>query len=793
MVRITGLLASISIAASLGMGCGDDGGSGTPDAGALDGGNPDASVQDPTDQALYEAPDGEKLAFGVREGLFRNYFHRQGPAAVHLLTRSGTEPRIVAAFPAGNQGIGVWFDDAGDDTALWIGDTDDADLIAAGGGVEAVVRKQDGAKDMHGVRATVKSNASTLSAYLTVLANVRTVRDFGYGRCLESQTKYPELRNETIELIAAHNVVRVRRVQIGGEYSMELLIKGAGGTTVTVKDEDVALRDVNDCEGVSGEGTGKVIEISGTGGVELEIIALSDDEPLTPIEKADLLTETPAEDSFELDALAFLSYREKLQAGSWRFLTYFGRDTLLSVRMLMPSLKLDIIEAAMTSVMERINLTAGVQDPHFDYIIEVGDVAHEEELADFAAWLNDMAEPKPEDVRQPRYDYKMIDDDFLLAPVVVEYIEKVAEETEDPEEADAIIEAFLAQTRTDGKTFQEALEANLALVLDRARPYSEEQIVSNLVELKNTVPVGQWRDSSQGIAYGRYAFDVNVALVPAALAAAQTLYTRLDNAEKATEAGDIAAAWEGVDQLFLVDEPIADIRTNVQSYAEAVGVTDTSAQLEAENGNRYRFYAIALDANGDKLPIMHTDHGFVLELTEPSDAYLQRMARTITRTFPAGLMSDVGVMVANPALAPEDFEVTDPKDLADETDDEVVNLRDKFTNSDYHGAVVWSWQQALLASGVARQLERGDLDPQTRTALEQAECALWKTINNAEEVRAGELWSWEASESGELEYRSFGYNLSDVDESNAAQLWSTVYLAVKPPADFDTRCISILR
>ena len=35
---------------------------------------------------------------------------------------------------------------------------------------------------------------------------------------------------------------------------------------------------------------------------------------------------------------------------------------------------------------------------------------------------------------------------------------------------------------------------------------------------------------------------------------------------------------------------------------------------------------------------------------------------------------------------------------------------------------------------------------------------------------------------GVPEYRPFGFNLADVDESNAIQLWSTVYLVVKPPS-----------
>jgi hypothetical protein len=71
----------------------------------------DSVESDPTDPAKFTEPTGEVLAFGVKEGNLRNYFHRQGPTAVHLLARSGPEPRLIAAFPANNQGIGLWFQD----------------------------------------------------------------------------------------------------------------------------------------------------------------------------------------------------------------------------------------------------------------------------------------------------------------------------------------------------------------------------------------------------------------------------------------------------------------------------------------------------------------------------------------------------------------------------------------------------------------------------------------------------------------------------------------------------------
>src|SRR5690348_16508810 len=59
--------------------------------------------------SAYSAPQ-PPLAFHIDEGLNANYFLREGPVAAHLLLRSGTEPRILVAFPAGNGGIGLWFE-----------------------------------------------------------------------------------------------------------------------------------------------------------------------------------------------------------------------------------------------------------------------------------------------------------------------------------------------------------------------------------------------------------------------------------------------------------------------------------------------------------------------------------------------------------------------------------------------------------------------------------------------------------------------------------------------------------
>ena len=725
---------AILMAAVLGGACGDEAPTIEMDAAP---GNPDASAEpDPTDLALYDAPQGELLAFGVQEGNLRNYFYRQGPVAVHLLTRSGTEPRVVAAFPAGNTGIGVWFEPVAEAVELRVGD--DAGL-AAGGGLEGMLRKDN---QLRGVRAVIESDAASLRVDRAILANVRTLRDYIFDTEPDPVMAH--------QVTAVGDVVLLQRTTIGGEYHIALYMKPLEGTTIAT-------------------GSAGGIEITGgSAGIKVEIFALADDDPLTPIEKADLVNDEAADSPRDLDTLAFLSSGEKFMAGSWRFLTYFGRDTLISVRMLMPVLQAPAIEGALSSVLENINLDPTLQDTNYDYTVEVGDVAHEEDIGDFAAWKNSAKADPPEDLRTPIFDYKMIDDDFMLAPVLAEFAKLHPDR----------VEAFLDRTRArDGMTYRDTLAKNLELVLARATPYASSGAAGDLVALKDGVPKGEWRDSDEGLGYGTIAFNVNVALVPAALEGAEALYTLLGDTAQATEAANLRQAWNGVESHFEVAVQAAEARTRVEAYAQKVGVS-AGVSAELPTGGQVTYHAISLAESGgviSPVPVMHSDHGFTMLFTDPPAAYLQAAADEVSRTFPAGLFSEVGVMVANPALSGD------------------TAVEDLFTKGHYHGTVVWSWQQAMMAAGIQRQLDRGaELDAGTLAALQAAQCKLWDVIEKANAVRAGELWTWVPTQDGLPEYRPFGYDKNDQDESNAAQLWSTVYLAVQPPADLASQCITTL-
>ena len=138
--------------------------------------------------------------------------------------------------------------------------------------------------------------------------------------------------------------------------------------------------------------------------LRLRIQALTGEAPLVPLTV--LLTQRAGDDARARDALSFLTYQDKFLAGSWRFNTYFGRDTLISALLLAPVLEPQAVESAIASVLDRLA-------PN-------GEVAHEEDIGEFAV-LRNLREGRGR-VATPVYDYGMVDDDFLLAPLAASWM-----------------------------------------------------------------------------------------------------------------------------------------------------------------------------------------------------------------------------------------------------------------------------------------------------------------------------------------------------------------------------------
>ncbi len=650
-----------------------------------------------------KAPD---LAYQLTEGQNLNAFVREGPVAAHLLLRNGTDPRILVAFPAGNSGVGLWFAPL-TRAATWRLEQPPRPATAPGiaGPQPAVV--------------TIASiDAPELRIKQAVLSSIRFLRDY------QSVGRFP--KEVAVDPVIAGNSIRWSRPRLDGKPGYLLQVRLLSGS----------IR------------AGAIVADAGRP-IRMEITASSGETPLTGLAQSELLNARAANDPGARNALRFLSYREKFLAGSWRFQTYFGRDTLMSLRLLMPVLQPQAIEAGLGSVLARLDTR--------------GDVAHEEGIGEFAV-VDRRQHGGSGDAAV--LDYAMVDDDYMLAPVAAAYLLDHGTAA-----ARAFLEKPLVSEGVPGTTAPagKALVRNLRFVIDTARPFADRPDYARLIAIGKGRLTGQWRDSEEGLGRGRYAYDVNAVFVPAALESAARLlraglldrYLTTEDRAALTRAEAMATVWrDRAPAMFRVALPLAQAKPRIEGYARSLGIP--AAPAVASLGSApLTFHAIALDDGGRPIPIVNSDEGFALMFAEPSAADLETYVTAAMRPFPAGLMTDIGMLVANAAQT-----------------DAAVQAR--FTPAAYHGAVVWSWQQALFAAGLERQLARRDLPSSTRAVLTRAQATLWRAINATRATQSSELWSW-AYQGGRYRVVAFGAGKQDVDESNAAQLWSTVYLAVQPP------------
>ncbi len=675
---------------------------------ALAGGVAGSAQRNPADSRAER--DTAPLAFRIDEGRNINAFVRDGQTAAHLLLRSGDVPRILSAFPAGNSAVGLWFDKI-DRPATWTLDTPPTPLAMT----------DAKGRPLQAVQATASIDAPVLHFRQAVLSSIRVLRDYeALGKApaeiLVKGRHDPDFRG-------GPGMVWMRD-RLDGAPGYVLSVRGLDGTIV-------------DKDGIR----------AGKGGrIRIAIVAGSGETPLTPLGGNALLTSGARADPRARNALSYLSYKEKFLAGSWRFDTYFGRDTLMSLRLLMPVLQPAAVEDGIGAVLARLAVN--------------GEVAHEEDIGEFAVLRN--AKEGRGRIATPVYDYAMVDDDFMLAPVARAWLL-------DAPRGRARAAAFLASSAGKGLRQGDLIARNFAWVVDRTAAFARQPGYKALVAIKAGRLTGQWRDSEEGLGRGRYAYDVNAVWVPAALAAIERFaasglldrYGTPEDRAAMANAATQAQVWQrAAPRLFAMTVPNAEASADIAAYARKVGVPSAPA-LASLGTAPLAFNALSLDDAGKPVPVVHSDDGFALLFGTPSAADLDRSVDAMMRPFPAGLMTDIGLLVANPAFAPAD-------------------VQGRFGATAYHGTVVWSWQQAILAAGLDRQLGRGDLPPATRRRLVSARERLWRAIDAAGEVRTSELWSW-AYANDRYTVAPFGASSADVDESNAAQLWSTVFLALRPP------------
>jgi glycogen debranching enzyme len=643
------------------------------------------------------------LRFSIPEGRLRNEFFREGPVAAHLVLRSGPAARLLVAFPAGNSGTALWLDAASEFSWGPVRNLDAVERPATGGGV------------LRGISAEIAATGGPVSLRRTLLGSVRTLREFEHsGRVPAGVETAPERAGRTLAW---------ERRRLDGHAGYYFAIELLDGSFSGGGELPLVLSPVRG------------------GALRLRITALTGETPLVPLGQGELVSSSASDPQLR-QVLEFLSYEDKLLAGSWRFDTYFGRDTLMSLLLLAPVLRPGLAEAGLQAVLDRLS--------------PAGEVAHEEDIGEFAI-LRRIAVHEPPDAA-PFYDYRMIDDDFMLAVAAASYLLDTVGERKRAVE-------FLARGQDSARSNGSILARNLRFVVASAAPFARDPGWRHLVALKHGETAGNWRDSEAGLGGGRYPYDVNGVLVPAALAAVTRLANSglldpfLDEATAADlrQAGAMAAVWRReAPPLYDFRVAHATARAAIGAYSTVAGV-DPGPAMRALGCDGLRFRALALDAGGQAVPILNSDEAFALFLLDPDPAEVARIASTLTRPFPAGLMTGAGLLVSNPAFAP-------------------AALQPAFGRTRYHGTVVWSWHQALLRAGLDRQLARRDLPQKVRDRLENALAQLRAVMSSSRELRGSELWSWSYAH-GRYWAQPFGQGHADETESNAAQLWSTVQLA----------------
>lgn len=731
--------------------------------------------------------------FIIREGLSTNSFLDSGDSTAHVMLTDGKKGRVYVCFPAGNSGAALPLDFNEESSR----------------GMEFTFlekpRPFSRGKNDRGISFEVQTNKDRVVFSGIYMDSIRFIRELKAPDRIKSRLHnraiFLKITNRPAEGYLEPSVSH----EVRGEHKILTF------TRKTLDDRNTFYAEIRLPDGVRVEsGKGGIVIVSENGKpVQFGMACSVDYKPLTPYSGNEILNDgarrfreslnkndkvSARRFDEALHALAFLSYREKFLAGSWRFLTYFGRDTMMSLMMLRDCVKREVYESAMGSVLDRVS--------------DGGDAAHEEDIGSqaFDRHIEEYLELKNigkireaeaviEKLSHPVYDYKMVDDNFMLPLMIGEYVR-------DESIPRSRKKSFLEKTDARGEKNIETLLRNFNLVLKKAEKYTESGDPKDLVRIPQGHMVGDWRDSPMGLGKGVYPGSVNVDFAADSLASvrdilASGLYTKneliriSDNLDLASlksildspgEMDKHIEAWRNAKKHFMVVLSPEDIRGRLKDYLEnhqlpagekdyllsvlidgRVSVRDFlyEGKIPENLSGGISFYALSLDEDGRPVEVMNSDSGFRLFNGNPPPEEIRGILKTINLPYPLGLAGASGIFTANPVFASD------------------KPLRNALDRNGYHGTVVWAWQMALMEKGFMKQIKRyREIPGQEKLAGEMFEALsrLRDMEKNTGDLVNSELWTYKIR-NGKMEPDAYGQEASSETESNPVQLWSAAGLS----------------
>ena len=687
--------------------------------------------------ASFQALLAGNLDFSVDVGTDKNYFVQSKNGAFHIILSKTPKSRCVIASPAGNSGCALFF--------------------RAKEAPKLIGRPIINGKES--VTININSPAPHI-INMTILGSLRVIRDHTEGNALNKtldniRKNIAKLKDNPEKYKVAENWLTPTWDQSDDRKEISLHVTALDTKNwykLEIKSENGKIYLEKKYKSNAYKSSIKLP--SG----KVSITYSSSFKPLTPFSLKELLnkkalkTVLKTDKSYlkkQLNGLRFLTYREKYLAGSWRFLTYFGRDSLLSLRMLIPILTPEAVEAGIKAAAARINKN--------------GEIAHEEDIGDQAI-IDQLTDSNNSTYNKKGYqniinNYNMIDQNFLLLPLLLDY--------------------YYIGGRNVFKNNTETyvpICRNLNLVFKQV--YN-----AKLISIKKGMDAGDWRDSGSGLGYGKYPFSVNAAMVPTAIEAFEILINKkawnnnelLKTAKKekfiylkkALNEPDslikVKELWFNMWSKFLVKQPSEERVKLLNENREELGFPALTTQPPYNSG----FLAVSLKDSSQPVPIIQSDTLFMLLDFPISDStkWLSPACTPFEVNLPDGLMSDAGVIVASPALANEKY-------------------RKMFDVNHYHGEVIWAWPQLMLKIALMKQLGKwatpspsGDtLSSINKARLTKIYARDTELIKKLSKWSTSELWAWKLDKKGQIVPVAYGQDSANDTESNAVQLWSVAAL-----------------